>query len=168
MDGTAYTAPITLQLAAGTHAVDASIAQTAPAGTRYNFLSWSDAGAASHNVATLSPVIFIANFTTQYQLTTAVSPTAVSPTAGGTIAPPAGWYDSNTALTVNATPSPGYQFTAFSGPLTGATTPQTLTLTAPATLTATFQAVPTTTIQSVPADLTFTVDNAACPSPCLM
>ena len=39
---------------------------------------------------------------------------------------------------------------------------------APVTVTASFQALPTTTIQSVPAGLTFTVDNVACVSPCLM
>jgi hypothetical protein len=71
-------------------------------------------------------------------------------------------------VSVSATPNIGYQFTGFSGGLTGATTPQNLNMTAPATVTATFQPVPTTTIQSLPPGLTFTVDNTACPSPCLM
>ena len=134
VDGTAYTTPITLTLLPGTHSVDASIAQNPPAGTRYSFLSWSDTGSAAHTVTTTSSAaILIANFTTQYQLTT-----AANPTTGGTVAPPSGWYDSGAAVAIGVTPNSGYLFSSFSGSLTSATTPQSLTMTAPASVTAAF------------------------------
>jgi hypothetical protein len=53
----------------------------------------------------------------------------VSPSGGGTISPPAGWYNSGTVVTVTAIPNDAYQFTGFSGDLAGTTTPQSLSMT---------------------------------------
>jgi hypothetical protein len=50
----------------------------------------------------------------QYFLTT-----AVSPAGAGTISPPSGWYNAGTQVTVTAAANPGYQFTGFSGALSG-------------------------------------------------
>jgi Divergent InlB B-repeat domain len=50
----------------------------------------------------------------QYFLTT-----AVSPAGSGSIYPASGWYSSGTQVTVTAAANAGYQFTGFSGSLTG-------------------------------------------------
>ena len=51
--------------------------------------------------------------------------------------------NSGTVVPVSATANMGYQFTGFSGALTGATTPQNLTMSAPASVTASFSTMPT-------------------------
>jgi hypothetical protein len=73
----------------------------------------------------------------QYYLTT-----AVSPAGGGTISPASGWYNSGTVVTVSATANSGYQFTGFSGDLSGTTTPQNLTMNGPKSVTANFTVSP--------------------------
>ena len=78
---------------------------------------------------------YTANFNTQYLLTT-----VANPAAGGTISPATGWYNSGLIAAVSATAnsSNGYQFSGFTGALTGTTTPQNLTMNGPATVTAYF------------------------------
>jgi hypothetical protein len=125
------------------------------------FANWSDGGALSHTItASSSPATYTANFTTQYYLTT-----AASPTGGGTISPASGWYNSGTVVSVSATANSGYQFSGFSGALSGTTTPQNLTMNAPKSVTANFGGVQHT-ITSVPAGRSLTVDGAGCTSPC--
>jgi hypothetical protein len=119
-----------------------TIAVTAPTqagatGTQYIFSSWSDGGAISHTVtAPTVTTTYTASFTTQYLLTT-----AASPSSEGSIGPGSGWYNAGTAVSVSATATLGNQFTGFAGALTGATTPQSVTMNAPATVTADFSAV---------------------------
>ncbi len=134
VDGSPYTTPFTLTLLAGSHTVNASVAQSVPAGTRYNFQSWSDNDSAAHTVTTTaSAATLTANFTTQYYLTT-----GTGSGGGGTVVPPSGWYDSGAAVAVGVTVNNGYLFSAFSGSLSGSATPQSLTMTGPASVTATF------------------------------
>ena len=164
VDGTVCTAPCAFQWTPGTSHTLTAATQPGTAGAQYAFASWSQGGAASQTIsASNSTTTYAAAFNLQYLLTT-----AASPIAGGTITPASGWYNSGAVISVGATANTGYQFTGFSAPLSGATTPQSVTMNAPVTVTASFQALPTTTIQSVPAGLTFTVDNVACVSPCLI
>lgn len=78
--------------------------------------------------------------TATYQLTT-----SVSPAGAGSITPPNGSYNSGAVVTVGATANPGYQFTGFSGALSGTTTPQNLTMNGPASVTANFTDTVTST-----------------------
>jgi Concanavalin A-like lectin/glucanases superfamily/Divergent InlB B-repeat domain/Domain of unknown function (DUF2341) len=112
-----------------------STTQAGTTGTQYVFGNWSDSGAASHSVtAPSSATAYTASFTTQYQLTT-----AASPTAGGTIGPASGgWYNSGSVVSVSSAANSGYAFSGFSGALTGTTTPQNLTMSAPFSVTANF------------------------------
>ena len=74
----------------------------------------------------------------QYSLTTTANP----PGAGTiTLNPSGGWYNSGAVVTVRATPNPGYQFTEFSGSLSGTANPQNLTITGTSSVTANYQAV---------------------------
>jgi len=97
------------------------------------------------NLTMNAPKSVTANFK-QYYLTT-----AASPSAGGTISPASSWRNSGSVVSVSATANSGYQFTGFSGALSGTTTPQNLTMNAPKTVTANFKRYYLNTAASPPA-----------------
>ena len=74
---------------------------------------------------TVLPAQYIANFHTEYLLTS-----NVSPAAGGSITA-GGWFGVGTVQSIGASANAGYQFAGFSGDLTGLTSPQNLTMNAP-------------------------------------
>ena len=95
-------------------------------------LGWAHNGAnrLAHSLASLAPS---GGGTTTFTLTTTVSGT-------GSVArnPNAASYASGTVVTLTATPGSGFQFSGWSGDLTGATNPTTITMSANRTVTATF------------------------------
>jgi hypothetical protein len=105
------------------------------AGTQYVFTGWSDSGAASHSITVgSSPFTYTATFQTQYQLTT-----AASPSTGGTVTPASGTFqNTGSVVTVQAAANAGYQFANFSGALTGSGDPQNVTMNGPANVVANF------------------------------
>lgn len=133
VDGAACTAPCSFQWNSGTtHRIAA--ADQGNTSTRYLFANWSDGGAASHDIqASSTPATWTASFTTQHYLTT-----VANPTAGGTIAPASGWRDSGETVVVSASANSGYQFSGFSGALSGTTTPQNAVMSGPLGITANF------------------------------
>src|SRR6185295_10723430 len=137
VDGSTCTAPCSFTWTTATGHTVAAASQSGATGTQYVFASWSDGGAASHSVTgPASPTTYTATFTTQYFLTT-----AASPPAGGTVSPASGWYNSGAVVQVSATANGGYQFTGFTGGLTGTTTPQNVTMSGPVSVAAGFGAV---------------------------
>jgi hypothetical protein len=137
VDGVPLTSPQTFLWAPGTlHTI--SVSPTAPAGTRYLFSGWSDGGAQSHMVvAGSADTTYTATFATQYQLTTNVAPVG----GGGISANPSsadGYYGSGTVVQLTASANAGFQFSNFSGALTGGTNPQSVTMNGPAGVTANF------------------------------
>lgn len=110
--------------------------------TRYSFLNWSDGGTITHDIAVpASNATYTANFQTQYQLTT-----SANPASAGTVTPTA-FYNANSIVNLQATPSAGWQFSNFTGPANGAT----VTMDAPKSITANFtpyQGMLALTIQS--------------------
>jgi hypothetical protein len=142
VDGAAFTAPQTFNWVAGTsHTVSANSPQGT--GTRYVFARWSDNGAQSHSItAPAASTTYTASFTTQYLLTTGVSPAG----GGNVTASPAsadGYYNSGASVQLTAAPANGYAFSTFSGDLTGSTDPGLVSMTAPRSVTALFS-VPAT------------------------
>ena len=139
VNGTACTAPCSFQWTPGSNqtiAVSTS-PQGGGTGTQYAYANWSDSGAQSHSITVpSSAATYTANFTTQYYLTT-----SVNPSGEGTISPASEWVNSGTNVSVSGTANSGYQFTGFSGALSGATTPQNLTMTGPASVAANFSVV---------------------------
>ena len=141
VDGTSYTTPQKFNWVSGsTHTLNTASPQGA--GTRYVFANWSDGGAQSHSiVAPATATTYTAGFTTQYLLTTKVSPSgtgaiAASPSASD------GYYGSGTTVRLTATPAGNHQFSAFTGDLTGSANPQSLVMSAPHTVTADFVPLP--------------------------
>ena len=136
VDGTGCISPCSFHWVNGTYHTIATATQAGASGTQYLFGNWSDGGAASHTVTAPSPAAtYTANFTAQYYLTT-----AASPTAWGTISPPSGWYTSSTRVEVGTTANGGYQFSGFTGGATGTTVPAYFVMNAPKTVTANFAA----------------------------
>ena len=139
-DGVTLTAPQSFNWVSGSsHTLNVTSPQGS--GTRYLFGSWSDTGAQSHTVVTpVSTTTYTANFTTQYLLTTNVSPGGsgavnASPSSGD------GYYNSGASVQLTAAPAAGFVFSAFSGDLTGGSNPQSVSMTAARTVTATFSPI---------------------------
>ena len=118
LDGTPTSTPASPFLSLGNHTLGVTSPQAGAAGIQYTYSSWSDGGAQTHTIDAAASLggTFTANFTTQYRLTT-----NANPTGGGTVSPSAGFYNSGSVLSVQATPNSGFQFSGWSGDLTGAT-----------------------------------------------
>jgi hypothetical protein len=160
VDGNAYTASQTFTWIVGSsHTVTTTSPQAGGAGTQYVFSTWSDSGAQSHTIAApSSTTTYTANFTTQYQLTT-----ATSPAAGGTVTPASGsYYTAGTVVNISATANSGYQFVNWTGPAANTNSAATtVTMSAPVSVTANVGVTSSITVTTSPSGLSFTVDGAA-------
>jgi hypothetical protein len=150
-NGTPVAAPQTFSWTAGSTHRLAVTSQVLGSGGRYVFDSWSDGGAATHDiVAPGASITLTAAFRRQYLLTRSSSP----PVGGALLAfPPStdGYYTEGSALQIIASPVPGFSFSAFTGDLAGATNPQTLTMSAPRSVTGLFSLLAGTPVKpSVP------------------
>ena len=113
VDNYIYTAPYTFNWTPGSsHTLSVSSPQNGTSGTRYAYYSWSDGGAQTHTItAPPSSATYTATFTTQYALTTSVSP------SGEGTAYPLGtnWYNSGQTVSISATANSGYTFANWTG-----------------------------------------------------
>jgi hypothetical protein len=141
VDGAPYTAPRTFNWTAGSsHAISVASPQNGASGTRYVYASWSDGGAQSHSITVpSSATTFTANFTTQYSLTT-----AVSPSGSGTITanPSATWYNNGTGVQLTANAGTGYTFSSWTGGTTGSSNPTSVAMNSVKSVTANFTVIP--------------------------
>ncbi len=163
VDSVFYAAPHTFAWGQGSpHTLDVPSPQAGGPGIQYIFSSWSDAGAQGHTITTpSSPSTYTAGFSTQYQLTT-----VVSPAGAGTINPNCSsgcWYNSGASPSLNALSNAGYAFSSWSGDCAGVVSPATVTMNAPKTCVANF--APAITVATSPAGLNLTVDSATSAAP---
>jgi hypothetical protein len=121
------------------------------AGTRYTFQYWSDSNTSNPRLLTPQPLSdptlysYSANFLTEYQLTT-----MVSPSVGGQVSPQTGtWFTAGTDAQLVPMANAGFVFTGFSGALSGETSPQVLAMNSPETVTANFTSTPAATQSAV-------------------
>lgn len=136
VDGSTFTAPITLDWVAGsTHTLSVTSPQAELDGSRYAFSSWSDGGAQSHTItAPFGNTTYTAFFTVQYRLMTSVNPSGT-----GTVTPAGtNWYDGGQTVSVQATPNSGYYFSGWSGDLSGLENPTSILMDGPKAVTANF------------------------------
>src|SRR5262249_54982613 len=123
-------------------------------GTQYLFQNWGFV-ASKPRIVTAPPVstTYKAFFVPPYYLPTPARPR-------GAISPASEWVGGlnftswSTSVTVTATPSSGYAFTGFTGNLSGATNPQTISLTAPQSVTANFGPITATATSNPVAQVT--------------
>lgn len=136
VDNAVYTGAASLNWTGGSsHTFSVPAVVTPGPGIQDVFTGWSD------GVTTLSRMVtagattnFVANYQLQYLVNTAVSPAAGGSLTGG------GWYNSGAPATLLATAASGFSFSGFSGDATGATDPQSLTVSKPENVVANFQA----------------------------
>ncbi|MBL8218562.1 MAG: hypothetical protein JNL62_05010 [Bryobacterales bacterium] len=152
VDGTTYSSAQVFNWTPGSQHTIATTSPQSAAGTQYTFSNWSDSGAISHTVTTPgSSTTYTANFTTQYQLTT-----AVSPPGSGTVTPSGGYFDAGSTVQMSASAT---NFLNWSGDLSGTTNPQNLVMNGPRSVTANYSGGTTAvTVTTNPVGRTFTVD----------
>ena len=128
----------------GSFSAGAMVMVTATPSTGYQFSGWSGDLSGTTNPATLTMntnKFVTASFTpipiTQYTLTT-----NINGLGNVTLNPPGGVYNSGTPVTLTATPNSGYQFSGWSGDLSGSTNPAVITMGANKNVTATFAPIP--------------------------
>jgi alpha-tubulin suppressor-like RCC1 family protein len=167
VDGVTYTAPQMLTWLAGTcHDGDTQSPQYAGPGTRYVFTDvvTNDPDLNACIPTPTTPTTYTVNFSTQYLLTT-----SVSPTSGGSIAASPsssdGFYDSGTSVQLTGTAATGFTFDHWTGDLTGSSNPQSLSMTAPHSVTGNFIGLASITVNTSPAGLSIQVDGASYTAP---
>jgi hypothetical protein len=109
VDGTTYTNAQTFSWTPGSnHTIATTTPQSGGAGIQYAWSSWSDGGPITHAVSPSVNMNYTANFTQQYFLTMNAGP-------GGSVSPVGNWYNGGTNVSISATASNGYAFSAWAG-----------------------------------------------------
>jgi len=156
VDGVDYTSAQTFHWdVSSLHTISTTSPQTSGASTRYVFESWSDDGAMSHDIVPATSTSYVANFTTQYQLT-------MQAAANGTTMPPSGWFDAGASVSISATPNASFGFNGWtgtgSGSYSGWANPASVKMNAPITETPAFSGNVTVIVTSSPSGRSFVVD----------
>jgi uncharacterized repeat protein (TIGR02543 family) len=141
---TATNGTVTKSPNAATYASGTVVMLTAVPATGYQFTGWSGDLTGTMNPASItmnSAKSITANFASQ--TTYALTVTATNGTV--TKSPNAATYASGTVVMLTAVPATGYQFTGWSGDLTGTMNPATITMNSAKTVTANFTAIPSST-----------------------
>jgi len=125
VDGVNYSGSASFNWVAGeSHSIGVTSPQYTD--TRYVFASWSDGGTQSHRITVpSSPTTYTAAFNAQYSLATSIEPASsgsilVSPSS------PDGHYNPGASVQLTAIANQGFQFSNWSGDLSGTTNPQSL------------------------------------------
>ena len=166
VDGQSYTSPQSFSWTSGSsHTIGITSPQIGGIGTRYVWSSWSDGGATTHTIIPTSNGTYTSSFGTQYQLT-------MSAGTGGTVSPASGWYNSSQQVSIMASASTDYTFSAWtgsgSGSYSGSSPAASVTMNGPIVETASFMfTLPTVlvTIGSSPSGLSIIVDGQSYTSP---
>jgi uncharacterized protein (TIGR03437 family) len=143
VDGNSCPTPCDVQRPQGSQVhITAPSSLPLAAGTRADFLSWSDGGPADRIITLGAQAIQLtANYHLMNQLTATSSPVngvswAFNPTS------PDGFYDSQTTVAVTANPLPGFRFLAWSGDLSGSTPSGTVAMNVPRSVEALLARIP--------------------------
>ncbi len=111
--------------------------QSGGTGVQYAFSEWEDSTTGTNHFVTAptSTATYTATFNTQYQLTT-----AASPSGGGSVTPASGsFYNSGTVVNLQAVANTNYAFTGWSGNVANSTAASTtVTMSGPESVTANF------------------------------
>ena len=125
-DGSLYSTPVNFQWRNGeSHTV--KVDTTQPSFEHFNFTGWADGSTGPLVVnSNGEAATYTASFTKQHSLSTAVYNTRSS--IGVSPRSPDGFYDEGTQVTLTAIPSGSAEFLRWTGDLTGATNPVTVTM----------------------------------------
>jgi Divergent InlB B-repeat domain/Domain of unknown function DUF11/Beta-propeller repeat len=132
--GALQTAPQTLNLVSGQHALAVQAVQSGSPGTQYVFNGWNDSGAASHPINVSGGSLFTASFGTQYQLIT-----IAAPSVGGSVSPVSGGFiDSGASVALTATATPPFAFNSWTGDASGIASAISVVMSGPKSVMANF------------------------------
>jgi hypothetical protein len=136
--------------------VSFSTGQAVSGGTRMGFQAWSDGGSANPRtfVASSATPSYTMLFSTEHQLLR-----TVAPAGAGSVSSADGFYLAGSILQLAATTNPGYQFSGWSGAVSGSSNPAAVTMDAPKTVTANFSLL-TTIASTTPVPVT--ISGAGC------
>jgi uncharacterized repeat protein (TIGR02543 family) len=135
---------VSLNPSGGSYASGTSVQVTATPAVGYTFSNFTGDVTGATNPATL---IVNGNKSVTANFTASLCTLTINVVGSGTVTPASGSsYVCGTQVQVTATPNSGNSFGQFSGALTGATNPQTITLNTSASVTATFVAGTTCTL----------------------
>jgi len=142
VDGVIYKTPQTFGWPVGEGHTVTPISPQGGGGSRHVFAGWADGGPATRSIAGNDVLItYTANYQLQHQLEI-----NITPAGAGTITtrPPAAdnYFNVNTRVQVVATPSPGFQFSSWTGDLNTAEREPFITLSARRSVTANFSGAP--------------------------
>ena len=119
--------------AGSTHSISTdAVQQFFSVNTRFNFSSWSDGGALTHNITAPSSGTgtYTANLTAAYVPAFYANETCAGSLAISPSSPSGdGFYPTGSIVTFTETTNPGWTFTGYQFDLTGTTNPQNLTVT---------------------------------------
>jgi len=144
VDGATCPSPCVVNKAGGSQAQVAAPSQvSAGAGSRYDFVSWSDGNTSPTRTVSFDQdtMSLTANYQTSYQFNGILNPARagvfkVSPSS------PDGFYASGTQITVSVAANGGFKFAHWEGDLTGTFAPGALTMNSPHNVQADFATVP--------------------------
>jgi uncharacterized repeat protein (TIGR02543 family) len=152
LNGTTYTGSQVISLPVGKYPLTIVSPQATGAGVRAVFTTWSDGGAASHQIIVSGPLTLTATFKTQYLLTL-----NANPTLGGIVfAANQPWYDAGAGVTVLQIPDAGYTLNSWSGACTGAAA-CVVTMTGPESVTANYNTPKFNLTISVPVGVQYAI-----------
>ena len=131
-------------------------AQSVTGGTRMGFQAWGDGGSANPRTFITSSATssYTMLFATEHQLLR-----TVSPAGAGSVSSADGYYLAGSVLPLIATANTGYQFSSWTGGVSGTSNPVLVTMDAPKTVTANFNLL--TTIAST-TSVQVTITGAGC------
>jgi hypothetical protein len=143
IDGKPYTGVNSFCWAAGSpHTVAATLSDIFSPGTRWEFSSWTDGGAATHAITQPNSG---SSLTAHYVLQYHVTATPDNRSHGSVHVTPSssdGYYNANTGLTITATPAAGFGFSDFRvNQALSTANPLTLQLTAPSSVVGEFSSL---------------------------
>lgn len=138
LDGQPKTAPVQVASVVGVVRSIGAPGQLPAGGTRLGFASWSDNGAATHDIPTpAADTSYTATYTTQHLLTVAMNISG----AGTVSASPAaadGFYNAGASVQLAASAFPGFKFGSWGGDATGTAEQTGVVMSAPRSVTANF------------------------------
>jgi hypothetical protein len=134
VDGSTYPTPKSFQWIPGSdHTLYAPSLQKVTQKNRYNFSSWSDGGAQTHNIsAPASGTTYTANYKSQNTIKVTVLPSGAGtvslssskqPQAQAITVSTEVWYDDDDTVTLTASVGSGYTFSEWTGDLSGKANP---------------------------------------------
>ena len=153
-----YTAPATLTWTTGT-SCDISVPSTQGGpDTRQAFTRWTDGPVSNPRSIVASPgAVYTLSWSTEHRLTRIAS-------GPGSVSPGDGFYAAGSTVQLVAAGNSGYQFTGWSGSVSGAANPLNLVMDAPKTVTASFTAGAAGVRIDSNSPVVFTVSGAGCPA----